>query len=72
MTEQEFRQEVENLINSAPEEYRPRLRGIQWECDMLREKHKDNPVKLMLALQEKMMSSANNLTEALQKLHENK
>ncbi|MSQ69508.1 MAG: DUF3135 domain-containing protein [Gammaproteobacteria bacterium] len=40
--EQARRQLIDDLITAAPEAAKPRLRGLQWQVDRLRERH--NPL----------------------------
>ncbi len=60
-----FRQkEIEALINSAPEKYRRRLQGIQFQVDAQRQKH-SNPLGSCAAISNMMQDSLNKLNTAL-------
>lgn len=68
MTEQDILNEIDSLIENAPEEYREKLLQIQWKCDMIREKYKGNPVGAMVEIQNLMLESAAKLGTALAEL----
>ncbi len=56
--------EIEALINSAPEKYRRRLRGIQFQVDAQRQKH-SNPLNSCAAISSMMYESLNKLNSVL-------
>lgn len=70
MTEDEFRAEVQKIIDAAPPERRPRLQGLQWKCDQVRMLYKDNPTKRMLEMNKLMWESFHELNEALKEFRD--
>ncbi len=53
-----FRQEqVENIINSAPEECQRRLRGLQFQIDAQRKIHADSPMGACMKINQMMHES---------------
>ena len=59
-----LREQVEELIESAPEEHRHRLRGLQFTIDMERKKC-SNPMSACIRLSEMMHESFAKLRESL-------
>lgn len=57
-------QHVESLIASAPEKYRRRLRGLQFQVDCARRKHR-NPLAACIEISSMMYDSLHNLNKAL-------
>src|SRR5688572_23385188 len=57
-------QEVEKLINNAPEHLRNRLRGLQFQIDCKRKLH-PNPLGACIAISRMMMDSLHALSMAL-------
>ncbi|MFT7558938.1 MAG: hypothetical protein ACI93R_000841 [Flavobacteriales bacterium] len=57
-------QEVEQLIQSAPESYQRRLRGLQFQIDCKRELHK-NSVGACVELSKMMLDSVQRLNTVL-------
>jgi hypothetical protein len=61
MTEEELdlflKVESQKIIDNARPEQQGRLRGLQWRLDRLRDKHKGNPTKTMIAIHDEMMES---------------
>lgn len=59
----------DELIQSAPQEYRRRLRGIQFQIDMERQKAK-SPMAACLKISEMMHDSFSQLRDALNEVQE--
>jgi len=57
-------QQVENLIESAPQQYQRRLRGIQFQVDCARRKH-NNPLAACIEISSMMYDSLHRLNKAL-------
>ena len=57
--------EVEALIQSAPEKYQRRLRGIQFQVDAERAKHA-SPMGACIAISDMMQTSLKKMNAALQ------
>lgn len=55
---------INDLIESAPEEYRRRLRGLQFRIDMEREKA-DTPISSCVAISQMMHDSFDDLRTAI-------
>lgn len=60
---------IESLIDSAPEKYRRRLRGLQFQIDMAREKAK-TPMASCIAISNMMHDSFDDLKHSLNELAE--
>jgi len=58
---------IENYISSAPEEFRDRLRCLQWKIDTVRERAA-NPLAATIAISEMMWKSFTELGEKYQDL----
>lgn len=58
-------QEIENLINQAPEHMRTRLRGLQFQIDCKRQLHK-HPLGACVEISRMMLDSLQNLNLAAQ------
>lgn len=50
-------EQVENLIEQAPEAYQPRLRGLQFQIDAQRRIHKDSPMGSCMKISQMMHES---------------
>ena len=50
-------QEVERLISKAPESYRQRLRGLQFQIDAQRRLHQDSPIGACIKISQMMHKS---------------
>lgn len=58
-------QYVNQLIESAPEQMQPKLRGMQFKVDMIRRKHKDSKLGSCVAISEMMLESLTELNKSL-------
>jgi len=58
---------IEEYISSAPEDFRDRLRCLQWKIDKVRERAA-NPLAATIAISEMMWKSFNELGEKYQEL----
>lgn len=58
-------EEIDNLINSAPEHMRKRLRGLQFQVDCKRRLHK-NPLGACIEISRMMLDSLHSLNLAVQ------
>jgi hypothetical protein len=67
MTEKEILNEIDALIDSAPEEYQEKLKQIQWKCDAIRQKHGDNHLAALVEIQQLMWSKTSELTDNVNK-----
>lgn len=64
----QLEEEIKALIESVPEARRKRLEGLQWRCNLIRQKYKDNPTGAMIKLSDLMFQSVGELVDALNKL----
>lgn len=64
MTEDEFEIEYQKILDRAPEHMKPRLEGIQWQCDNIRRKYKGNHTMIMIQISKMMMESVKELQMA--------
>lgn len=58
-------QQINKLIEDAPEYLKPRLRGLQFQIDCKRRLHK-SPLGSCIEISKMMMGSLNSLSETLQ------
>lgn len=61
-------QEIEKIINAAPESYRRRLRGLQFQIDANRQLHAHSPMGSCIKISEMMHQSFNELRFYLNQL----
>ena len=54
------------LIESAPLPRQQRLRGLQWQIDLIRERHKDSSMAACIAISELMWETFERLSNLLQ------
>jgi hypothetical protein len=49
------KENLQNFLNNLPEEQKERAKKIQWRCDQLKRRYKDNPTGLMIAYRKLLM-----------------
>lgn len=59
------KQNLQNFLDNLPEEKKERAKKMQWRCDQLKRKYKDNPTGLMVAYRKLLMEQLYKLRQAL-------
>lgn len=65
MTEDEFKRELEELLNKADPIQRKKLEGLQWKLDLIRAKHGDNHTGCMVEIFKLMFEEIGKLQQIL-------